>query len=52
MNNMEDIKENVRNVKEVLTKLEDTIENASSQFFPKEEPKTDRDLVRYAIKAM
>lgn len=46
---MDDIK---GNVKEVLTKLEDTFGDIRSQLIPTEEPKTDGDLVRYVVKAM
>lgn len=49
MTNMDDVK---NNVKEVLTKLEDTFGSISSELIPAEEPKTDRDLIRYVVKAM
>lgn len=49
MTNMDDVK---NNVKEVLTKLEDTFGSISSKLIPAEEPKTDRDLIRYVVKAM
>ncbi|KAL9956728.1 hypothetical protein ACROYT_G038251 [Oculina patagonica] len=46
---MDDVK---NNVKEVFTKLEDTFGSISSKLIPAEEPKTDRDLIRYVVKAM
>ena len=52
INNMEDIKEIKENVKEVLTKVEEAFGNAGKTLFPNEEPKNDRDLIRYVVKAM
>jgi len=49
---MEDIKEIKENVKEVLTKVEEAFGNAGKTLFPNEEPKNDRDLIRYVVKAM
>ena len=52
MNNMEDIKELEENVKEVLTKVEEAFGSAGRALLPNEEPKNDRDLIRYVVKAM
>jgi len=49
---MEDLKEIKENVKEVLTKVEDAFGSAGKTLFPSEEPKNDRDLIRYVVKAM
>jgi len=50
--NMEDLKEIKENVKEVLTKVEDAFGSAGKTLFPNEEPRNDRDLIRYVVKAM
>lgn len=49
---MEDIKEIKENVKEVLTKVEEAFGNAGKTLFSNQEPKNDRDLIRYVVKAM
>ena len=49
---MEDIRELKENVKEALTKVEEAFGNAGKTLFPSQEPKNDRDLIRYVVKAM
>lgn len=51
LNNMDDIKAFMEKVKGFFTKLEEAFGSVNSKLFSDEEPKTERDLVRYAVKA-
>lgn len=51
LDNMDDIMAFMEKVKGLFTKLEEAYGSVNSKLFSDEEPRTERDLVRYAVKA-